>query len=62
MDTDKERRELILSIPDSDSNSHSIEAGDTAFSVETSQRKMLSKNTVTFVEVCTKMKSGIGFF
>ena len=62
MDTDKERRELILSIPDSDSNPHSIEVGDTAFSVETSQRKMLSKNTVTLVEVCTKMKSGVGFF
>ena len=60
MEEDKERRNAIFSIPDP--NPNCIEVGDTAFSVETVKKTVLPKNTLTFVEVFTKMNAGIGFF
>ena len=60
MEEDKERRNAIFSIPDS--NPNCIVVGDTAFSVGTVKKTVLPKNTLTFVEVFTKMNAEIGFF
>ncbi len=60
MERDKECRNIIESIPDP--NPNCIVVDDTAFSVETVHKTVLPKNTLTFVEVFTKMNANIGFF
>ena len=51
---------LAMSWPEP--NPNCIEVDDTAFSVETVHKTVLPKNTLTFVEVSTKMNANIGFF
>ena len=60
MEKDKECRNIITSIPET--NPNCIEVNDTAFLVETVQKTVLPKNTLTFLEVYTKMNADIGFF
>ncbi len=60
MEKDKECRKIITSIPES--NPNCIEVDNTAFLVDTVHKTMLPKNTLTFVEVYTKMNANIGFF
>ena len=54
MEKDKECRNNITSTPEC--NPNCIEVDDTAFSVETVHKTVLRKNTLTFVEVYTKMQ------
>ena len=60
MERDKECRNIIESIPEP--NPNCIEVDDTAFLAETAHKTVLPKNTLTFVEVSTKMNANIGFF
>ena len=60
MEKDKECRNIIESIPDP--NPNCIVVDDTAFSVETVHKTVLPKNTLTFVEVFSKMNANMGFF
>ena len=56
MEKDKECRNIITSIPES--NPNCIEVDDPAFLVH---KTVLPKNTLTFVEVYTKMNANFGF-
>ena len=56
MEKDKECRNIITSIPES--NPNCIEVDETAFLVNTVHKTVLPKNTLTFV----KVNANIGFF
>jgi len=56
MEKDKECRNIIISIPES--NPNCIEVDETAFLVDTVHKTVLPKNTLTLV----KVNANIGFF